>query len=244
MCASVLSKITAAALAVSFCSVSVKHVSAFSPAFNPVSFRNAPAATQSPLFTRTPTQLNALNIPAATWSAIGHVVGGASGAVIVAPATKSGGWYEKIDLPPWVPPNRLFAPVWTALYACMGVAAARVYKLSGGGLSSPPMIMWAAHYAINLAWAPAFFGKQMLRLGQAINFALISTLVPIIVMYYRLDPLSAYLLLPYLAWTTFATVLNGAICKRNPTSGGMNEAKFQSKMIQVQKGAADYADSW
>jgi len=237
--------------------------------FSPVSLQSAPAATQSPLFTRNlgnikdtptilssttarnrrqsahPTQLNALTIPPVAWSAIGHVLSGASGAVVVAPATKSGGWYEKIDLPSWVPPNGLFAPVWTTLYACMGVAAARVYKLSSGGLSSPPMILWAVHYALNLAWAPTFFGKQMLRLAQAINIALISTLLPIIVMYYRLDCLSAYLLVPYLAWTTFATFLNGAICKRNPTSrDGMNEAKFQSKLIQVQKDAAAYADSW
>ena len=191
------------------------------------------------------TQLNALNIPATAWSAVGHVVGGASGAVIVTPATKSGGWYEKINLPSWVPPNWLFAPVWTTLYACMGVAAARVYKLSSAGLSSPPMILWAVHYALNLAWAPAFFGKQMLRLGQAINIALISTLVPIIIMYHRLDRLSACLLLPYLAWIVFATFLNGAICMGNPTcTDGMNEAKFQSKLIQVQKDAAAYADSW
>ena len=189
--------------------------------------------------------MNALNVSPAAWSAIGHVIGGASGALIVAPATKSGGWYEKIDLPSWVPPNGLFAPVWTTLYACMGVAAARVYKLSNGGLSSAPMILWAVHYALNLAWAPAFFGKQMLRLAQAINIALISTLLPIIVMYYRLDRLSAYLLVPYLVWTTFATVLNGAICRRNPTSkDGINDAKFQSKLIQVQKDAAAYADSW
>ena len=243
-------------------------LSSYANAFSPASSQNSPAVTQ-PLFTRNlgyikdpttvlssttanngrqaahPTQLNALNVSPAAWSAIGHVIGGVSGALIVAPATKSGGWYEKIDLPSWVPPNGLFAPVWTTLYACMGVAAARVYKLSNGGLSSAPMILWAVHYALNLAWAPAFFGKQMLRLAQAINIALISTLLPIIVMYYRLDRLSAYLLVPYLVWTTFATILNGAICRRNPTSkDGINDAKFQSKLIQVQKDAAAYADSW
>ena len=234
----------------------------YATAFAPTTLGNVPpAATQSLLFRSAngardntgsrmgqnahSTRLNALNVPLTAWSAIGHVVGGASGAVIVTPATKSGGWYEKINLPSWVPPNWLFAPVWTTLYACMGVAAARVYKLSTGGLSSPMMLLWAAHYALNLAWAPAFFGKQMLRLGQAINIALISTLVPIIVMYHRLDPISAFLLFPYLAWIVFATFLNGAICKRNPTSiDGMNEAKFQSKLIQVQKDAKAYADSW
>lgn len=265
------SKLAAAtALTASIFHTCTNHATAFAP--TPLG-NVPPAATQSPLFRRdycantkdTPTvvsstctkdnsrrgqnahstQLNALNVPLTAWSAIGHVVGGASGAVIVTPATKSGGWYEKINLPSWVPPNWLFAPVWTTLYACMGVAAARVYKLSTGGLSSPTMILWAAHYALNLAWAPAFFGKQMLRLGQAVNIALISTLVPIIVMYHRLDHISAYLLLPYLAWIVFATFLNGAICKRNPTSiDGMNEAKFQSKLVQVQKDAAAYADSW
>ena len=238
-------------------------LSSFANAFSPASFQNSPLSTRNlgyikdptPVLSSTtaingrqaahPTQLNALNVPPAAWSAIGHVLCGASGAFIVAPATKSGGWYEKIDLPSWVPPNGLFAPVWTTLYACMGVAAARVYKLSNGGLSSAPMVLWAAHFALNLAWAPAFFGKQMLRLAQAINIALISTLLPIIVMYYRVDRLSAYLLVPYLVWTTFATILNGAICRRNPTSkDGINEAKFQSKLIRIQKDAAAYADSW
>ena len=237
------------------------YANAFSPA---ASFQNSPASftrnlgyikDPTPVLSSTtaingrqaahPTQLNALNVPPAAWSAIGHVLCGASGAFIVAPATKSGGWYEKIDLPSWVPPNGIFAPVWTTLYACMGVAAARVYKLSNGGLSSAPMVLWAVHFALNLAWAPAFFGKQMLRLAQAINIALISTLLPIIVMYYRLDRLSAYLLVPYLVWTAFATILNGAICRRNPTSkDGINDAKFQSKLIQIQKDAAAYADSW
>ena len=261
----------AAALVASICLASTNHASAFSPT---TFKNAPPSAMQSPLFRRnrvstkdTPTlvsstsstidnndgrrrrsehstQLKALNIPSTAWSAIGHVVSGASGAFIVAPATKSGGWYEKINLPSWVPPNWLFAPVWTTLYACVGVAAARVHKLSNGGLSSLPMILWAVHYTLNLAWAPAFFGQQMLRLGQAINVALMSTLVPIIVMHHRLDRLSACLLLPHLAWISFATILNGATCKRNPTSSGMNEAKFQSRLIEVQKDAAAYADSW
>lgn len=125
----------------------------------------------------------------------------------------------------------------------MGVAAARVCKISG--ISSPPMILWACHYVLNLAWAPVFFGMKRLRLGMLINYLLLSSLVAVMNMFYKVDQLSAFLLLPYLTWTVFATFLNGAICKRNPTDkDGMNNAKFQSKLCKLQEDAAAYADSW
>lgn len=162
------------------------------------------------------TRLYALPSPSVWW-AVGHVVGGSSAAPIVAKATKSGGWYRnKLDLPPWTPPDKIFAPVWTLLYSMMGVAASRVYSKVGGSLKSPLLILWFIHYALNLIWAPIFFGLKCFKLGQAINFLLLSTLAIIIPSFYKMDQLSGFLLVPYLAWCIFATCLNGAICKRNP----------------------------
>jgi len=189
-------------------------------------------------------QLHAVPPPSsAWWWAVGHVVGGATAAPIVMRATtttpskdnddnnnngrrRGGGWYRtELDLPPWTPPDRLFAPVWTCLYATMGVAAYRVStKVTMATaakplslMSSPPLMrLWFAHYALNLLWAPVFFGLKKFRLGQAINFGLLATLSVLVPSFYEVDRLAGLLLLPYAAWCTFATCLNGAICKRNP----------------------------
>ena len=170
--------------------------------------------------------------------AVGHAVGGALGAPVVSRAKK---WYKKIDLPPWTPPDFLFGPVWTLLYSAMGVAAARVFKRTQT-LSSTPMVLWMIHFlALNLPWAPVFFGMKRLRMGMIMNSLMMVSLLIIIPLFYQNNPLSGLLLLPYLVWLTFATALNSAICRRNPTKGGYNEAMFQARLIELQKEASDYA---
>lgn len=168
--------------------------------------------------------------------AIGSVLGGTTGVPIVAKGINT--WYRKIDLPPWTPPDRIFAPTWTILYAAMGVAAGRVYQRVGMSL---PVILWVCHYLVNLSWAPVFFGRKRLRLGLALNFVLLASLGVIIPLFYQIDSPSGKLLLPYLAWLIFATALNASICKRNPTVDGYNNAMFQSDLASLQDQAASYA---
>jgi tryptophan-rich sensory protein len=79
-------------------------------------------------------------------------------------------------------------------------------------------------------WAPLFFGFQYLRVGLVINFALVSTLLVILKHFYAIDPVSAYLQVPYLLWLLYATKLNQAICKLNPMINGMNEARLQADL--------------
>ena len=190
----------------------------------------------SPLAHKSSTSLEFASRPV-TW-AVGHAVGGAMGAPVVAKAKK---WYQKIDLPPWTPPDFLFGPVWTMLYSAMGVAAARVYQRTQS-LSSAPMVLWMIHYFIlNLPWAPVFFGMKRLRLGLILNLLMMASLLVIIPLFYQNNPISGYLLLPYLVWLTFATVLNNAICRRNPTKNGYNEAMFQAGLLKLQNEAAVYA---
>ena len=175
------------------------------------------------------------------WTA-SHVVAGSAGTMFVIPATKPGGWYRNISLPSWTPPDRIFAPVWMTLYTMMGISVARIHSLVG--FKSIPVLLWLFHFTMNLLWAPVFFQKKMLRAGQAINITLLGTLTMIFPQFYALDQYSAFLLLPYMCWATFATFLNGNICKRNPTDKyGYNNAKFQSGLIQLQKEASDYAFS-
>lgn len=206
-------------------------------AFQPIAtFASSPTRATRSKATPSSSRLEASPI---TWAFL-HVLGGVSGAPIVAKATKKGGWYRNIDLPEWTPPDRLFAPVWTTLYACMGVAAARVASTQTSPISLP-MVLWGGHLFLNLIWANVFFGMKRLRMGMWINSALVVTLAVIIPMFYQHNPVSAYLLLPYAAWLSFATLLNNAICKRNPTIGGYNAAKLQSDLIELQQDARTYA---
>ena len=198
--------------------------------------------------------------PAVAWAAC-HIIGGCSGTAFVIPATRAGGWYRKIDLPPWTPPDRIFGPVWTVLYGCMGVAASRVFlRTAAASASSPaasasglllllpslslPLRMWFAHYALNLAWAPLFFGAKRLRAAMVTSVLLVATLVPTVAQFLAVDRAAGLLLLPYLGWVTFATFLNGEICRRNPTDGGgYNSARFQAGLLWLQADAARFADS-
>jgi len=99
--------------------------------------------------------------------------------------------------------------------------------------------LWTFHYALNVIWAPIFFGFQNLRLALIINVMLIASLGYILPIFYRIDALSAYLQVPYLMWLIFATILNQAICKLNPTVGGVNEARIQADLAASGDGYND-----
>ena len=178
----------------------------------------------------------AVSFPSWGYYSIGHIVGGCTGSPLVARATKS--WYRRISLPTWTPPNYAFAPVWTTLYGLMGYSISRIVK-STSPTANVATKFWTLHYALNLFWAPVFFGFQYLRLGLIINLLLIATLGMILPLYHQIDPLSAYLQIPYLMWLIFATKLNQSICKLNPMVGGSNEAMIQADLCASGEGYND-----
>jgi tryptophan-rich sensory protein len=166
------------------------------------------------------------NLPTWVYYSLLHLLGGNIGTPIVIRATKS--WYKRIPLPGWTPPNFVFAPVWTILYSLMGVSVSRILK--AGVLNNNVIDLWKVHFALNVVWAPVFFGFQYLRLGLLINIALVSTLLIVLRLFYSIEPVAAYLQVPYLLWLLYATKLNQAICKLNPTIGGINEARLQADL--------------
>ena len=163
---------------------------------------------------------------------IGCVVGGTAGTPFVVGAIKT--WYRKISLPTWTPPDRIFAPTWTSLYAMMGFATAQVAGLRG--VASAPVLHFIAHYAVNLLWAPVFFGLQRLRPALFMNYALTLSLGVLIAQYAAVSATTALLLAPYLCWLLFATALNYRICALNP--GAYNNARWQADLAKLQKRAA------
>ena len=184
-----------------------------------------------------------------------HVLGGLLGVPFVSRAVNKpkgvdpddkglNGWYTRINLPPWTPPNRLFGPVWTILYASMGYSLHLVLEHPKVTPSrrTTLLIMWSAHFLSNLIWAPVFFGMKRLRLGLFINYWLTASLFLWIVMVGHFQPPAGLLLIPYLCWLIFATVLNREVSRRNPTIKGYNEAMFQADLLKLRQKAALFAD--
>jgi translocator protein len=126
-----------------------------------------------------------------------------------------GAWYAALEQPSWAPPDWVFGPVWTALYFSMGLAAWLVWRRRG--LDAP----WGAHgiYAVQLVlngmWSWIFFGLQRPGLAFAEILVLWLAIVATVVAFGRVRPLAGGLLLPYLAWVSFAAALNGTIWRLN-----------------------------
>ena len=137
---------------------------------------------------------------------LGVNVFGASPAVFVGSDT---GW---IDRPSFYPPEILFPVVWTLLFTLMGVSLFLVWRQARTGVDvRKPLAAFAGQFALNLVWTPAFFGLQRPDLGLAVIVALWIAIVYTIVTFDRVDRRAAALLVPYLAWVTFAAALNYAI---------------------------------
>eukprot|EP00979_Chaetoceros_neogracilis_P009464 scaffold2154_cov283-Chaetoceros_neogracile.AAC.10 len=196
------------------------------------------------------------SLAAVTWVA-SSTLGGMLGAPIVIKSTKT--WYKTIPLPTFTPPNSVFGPVWTTLYIIMGIASWRIKSIVtaqanlGAAVTStasivPPflqqniVLLSCIHYVMNISWAQIFFGLKRLRAGHVLNVALLITLIPLIAVYYAIDPLSGIMLVPYLAWIILATRLSSGVCKLNPTEvkNGCwyNNAKLQDQIWELRKEAA------
>jgi tryptophan-rich sensory protein len=133
---------------------------------------------------------------------------GASGAVFTAQGL--GEWYVTLERPALATPNWVFGPVWTALFALMGVAVWLVWRR----IDSDPrnvrlaLAVFAVHFAFNLGWSAAFFGMQAIGLGLAVIVVLWALIVATAWAFARVDRRAALLLVPYLLWVTFAAYLN------------------------------------
>jgi tryptophan-rich sensory protein len=121
-------------------------------------------------------------------------------------------WYPTLTKPAFTPPNWLFAPVWTVLYAMMGVAAALVWN-RGRDRAAVRRALWlfGAQLVVNAGWSFAFFGAQSPTLGLIVIVALWGALALTMDRFYRLRASAGWLLVPYLLWVSYALALNAAI---------------------------------
>lgn len=122
------------------------------------------------------------------------------------------GWYTTVQQPAFTPPNWVFGPVWTTLYLLMGVALYLVWR---GERDRLALGAFAVQLALNASWTLVFFGMQWPAGGLAVIVALLAAIVATIALFARVDRRAALLLVPYLAWVAFATVLNYEIWQLN-----------------------------
>ena len=126
------------------------------------------------------------------------------------------GWYPTLAKPSWTPPGAVFAPVWTALYFLMAVAAWLVWRKAGGlAAARLPLALFAVQLALNAAWSILFFGLRMPGLAFGELVLLWVAIAATLAAFRRVLPAAGLLLAPYLAWVTFAGALNFALWRLN-----------------------------
>jgi translocator protein len=128
-------------------------------------------------------------------------------------------WFQSLEKPAIFPPPMWFGIVWSILYAMMGLALALVCAAWGARGRTAAIVAFALQLAVNLAWSPVFFGLHDIR-AALIVLAVLDVLVLItIALFWRVRRIAAVLLLPYLAWIAFATLLNWEFLQANPDGG-------------------------
>lgn len=138
------------------------------------------------------------------------VVCAGGGALIGVAFAGQASTYTAFDLPSWAPPPSLFGPVWTALYTLMAISAWLVWR-SDHPLRARALTAFAVQLVVNFAWTPAFFGAGSPALGMVVIVGVLLAAGWWGVEAARTRRLAGALQVPYLAWVSFATVLNGAI---------------------------------
>lgn len=138
----------------------------------------------------------------------------AAGAIGAVASIDAATFYAELSKPSWAPPARVFGPVWSALYALMGVAAWLVWRSPGPkGLA---LGLFGAQLAVNALWSWLFFAWHMGALATADALLLLALIAATVAAFWRASRLAALLLLPYLAWVGFASMLTWAVWKDNP----------------------------
>jgi benzodiazapine receptor len=133
---------------------------------------------------------------------------------------RPGQWYEDLRKPSWNPPNVLFPIAWTLLYAMMAVAAWIVWQKTGWPAGALAIGLWVVQLALNALWSALFFGLRRMDLALVDVVLLWVAIAATITAFWSVDPLAAWLMVPYLAWVSFAAFLNLTILRLNPRQLG------------------------
>jgi translocator protein len=126
-----------------------------------------------------------------------------------------GRWYAHLNKASWTPPSYLFAPVWTVVYICMGIAAWLVWQQGGFRKQSVPLTLFLIQLALNGAWSFFCFGLHNVPLSLSDMLLLWVVLSLTTVRFFAVKPAAGWLMSVYLLWVTFASTLNVALWRLN-----------------------------
>ena len=148
----------------------------------------------------------------AAWLLLSFAAAGIGGLA----SANAGGLYRQMIQPAWAPPGWVFGPVWTVLYILMGVAAWMVWRERRQPGAKRALALYLVQLALNALWTWLFFAWRMGAAAFAGILLLWSLILATLLAFRRVRPAAAWLLVPYLAWVTFAAALCFAIWRLNP----------------------------
>jgi tryptophan-rich sensory protein len=141
-------------------------------------------------------------------------------------------WFAGLTKPTFYPPPVVFALVWIVLYLLMGLALAMVAAARGASSRTAALAAFGVQLALNLAWSPLFFGGHRIVAALVLILVLDLAVIATIVLFQRVRPVAALLLLPYLAWILFASLLTWQFHVANPHADG-KESSGAVTRIQI-----------
>jgi len=140
---------------------------------------------------------------------------GAGGLGSIATTPEIEGWYKTIAKPSWNPPGWIFGPVWTTLYIMMAIAVWLVWKHAGFKAAKLPLVLFGVQLLLNIAWSWIFFGMHQPGWAFAEIIVLWLAITATTILFFKKSKIAGGLMVPYLAWVSFASVLNFTIWRMN-----------------------------
>lgn len=126
------------------------------------------------------------------------------------------GWYAGLQKPSFNPPNWLFGPVWSMLYLLMGISFYLIWKQPVSAVRNVGLTLFVIQFILNFFWSILFFNQHMIAAALLEMVFMWIFILLTMIWFAKLSPTASWLLLPYLCWVSFATVLTAAIWKLNP----------------------------
>ena len=146
------------------------------------------------------------------WLVVSFIAAAIGGAASI----QAGPFYADLVRPDWAPPPSIFGPVWTVLYALMGIAAWLVWRVGGFRAARSALTLFLVQLAFNALWSWLFFAWQRGALAFADILLLWVLIVATLIAFWRIRALAGALLVPYLLWVSFAAALNYFVWRLNP----------------------------
>ncbi|MBT2786247.1 MULTISPECIES: TspO/MBR family protein [unclassified Halomonas] len=125
------------------------------------------------------------------------------------------GWYRELRKPTWTPPDIAFPIAWGILYLLMAIAAWRIYMAEESAWRTAGLMVYALQLLVNAAWSWLFFGRKQIVAALVDIMVLLALITIAIALFFQVNTLAAWLMVPYWLWVALALALNATIFRLN-----------------------------